>query len=186
MGNYQFCFIFILFYCLDLISSCWFIIFTLYILYKLLFTKSMIFTVLFYSATCLLILTLCLTPVLWLTCIQCLQKLLHSIYLYLALKKYCILKITPPFSSNILKTWEDSLFPITHFRLVILCCKPSGCSLWGSLSTRQNFWHRNCSENRSSPSWPLILGMLLNNQVISTPWIQCSPSHLHFHLSCPA
>lgn len=89
------------------------------------------------------------------------------------------------FSSNILKTWQDPLFPIIHFRLVILCCKPSGCSLWGSSSTRQNFWHRNCSENRSSPPWPLILGMLLNNQVISTPWIQCSPSHLPLHLRLP-
>lgn len=56
---------------------------------KLLFTKSMIFTVLFYSATYL--------HLLWLTCIQCLQKYLHNTCLYLALKKYCILKITTCF-----------------------------------------------------------------------------------------
>lgn len=51
----------------------------------------------------------------------------------------------------------------------MLCNKPSGGSPWGSQPRRQIFWHGICSQNRSSPSWPLLLELLLDNQGISIP-----------------
>lgn len=47
--------------------------------------------------------------------------------------------------------------------------KPSEGSPWGSQPRRQIFCCRICSQSRLSPSWPLILELLLDNQSISIP-----------------
>lgn len=51
----------------------------------------------------------------------------------------------------------------------MLCNNSSGGSPWVSQRRRQIFQHGICSQNRSSPSWPLILELLLDNQSISIP-----------------
>lgn len=60
-------------------------------------------------------------------------------------------------------------FPIINFRFFMLCNNSSGGSPWVSQRRRQIFQHGICSQNRSSPSWPLILELLLDNQSISIP-----------------